>query len=273
MSRTESEAVIKPAWHAPSMVGAAMSTRVGGFSRGPFESLNLRPPGLLAPAESVHDDPQAQAANIDLWARTLGVQPFFLRQVHGAQVALLDGLGAPPQPCADWTAWPTADAAVTTRTDVACTVLVADCLPVLLTDRRGRAVAAAHAGWRGLSGGVLEATARALCEAARCPPTELLAWLGPCIGPSAFEVGADVLQAFGASPDSLGRRFVDAPRPDGSPRWRADLAGLAHDRLVHLGVGAISGSDLCTVSEPSRFFSFRRDGLTGRLAASIWRRG
>ncbi|MFM8664806.1 MAG: peptidoglycan editing factor PgeF, partial [Betaproteobacteria bacterium] len=175
----------------------------------------------------------------------------------------------------------TADAAVTTRVGLACTVLVADCLPVLLTDVAGRAVAAAHAGWRGLAAGILENTLQALCERAGCSPAQVQAWLGPCIGPQAFEVGPDVLQAFGHSPCAANTSvdgdaaavFRYAPRPDGTPRWRADLAALARLRLHAAGLHRISSSGLCTVSDTSRFFSFRRDGLTGRMAASIWRHG
>jgi YfiH family protein len=189
-----------------------------------------------------------------------------------------------------------ADAAVTTQFGLACTVLVADCLPVLLTDQNGRAVAAAHAGWRGLAAGILENTVRALCRAADCTAAQVLAWLGPCIGPEAFEVGPDVLQAFGVATDGgeanssiMGTRsksgvgglnlttetakaFSYAPRPDGTPRWRADLAQLACQRLGSVGVHRVTASGLCTAGDASRFFSFRRDGLTGRMAASIWRR-
>jgi YfiH family protein len=194
----------------------------------------------------------------------------FLRQVHGTAVVNLD------EGVQDL---PPADAAVCTRPGVACTVLVADCLPVLFTDRFGRGVAAAHAGWRGLAAGVLEATVRALCGATKTQPADLLAWMGPCIGPKAFEVGGEVLQAFGRDPSAAqhpaaaGDRFVYTPRADGFPRWHADLPGLARDRLQALGLNTVTASGLCTFSDPSRFFSFRRDGLTGRLAASVWRRG
>lgn len=261
--------LLTPTWPAPAAVGAAMSTRRGGVSAAPFDSLNLRPsaPSDLAGGA---DAPEAVAANITAYQRAIGAMPVFLHQVHGATVVNLDeGLeNLPP-----------ADAAICTRAGIACTVLVADCLPVLFTDRQGRGVAAAHAGWRGLAAGVLEATVQALCAATETKPADLLAWLGPCIGPEAFEVGGDVLQAFGRNPAVVGhsasadKRFVYAPRADGSPRWRADLLGLSRDRLQALGLGSITASGLCTVSDASRFFSFRRDGRTGRLAASIWRRG
>jgi copper oxidase (laccase) domain-containing protein len=133
-------------------------------------------------------------------------------------------------------------------------------------------VGAAHAGWRGLAGGVIEATVAALCEAAACEPSELAAWLGPCIGPRQFEVGADVLAAFGAGAVAPGPRFVARARADGSLRWLADLAGLASDRLAAAGVVRVRAAGCCTVEDSSRFFSFRRDGVTGRMAAAVWLR-
>lgn len=255
--------LIQPSWPAPAAVGAAMSTRQGGSSHAPFDSLNLRP-ASTQDAPGTVDDPAAVAANLQAFTQALGARPVFLRQIHGTQVLNLEeGLSDLPP----------ADAAVTTRPGIACTVLVADCLPVLFTDRDGRGVAAAHAGWRGLAAGVLENTVAALRKVTGVPPEQLLAWLGPCIGPSAFEVGPDVLAAFGASPERPGGRFVPSTRPDGTPRWLADLPGLARDRLQAMGLTSITDSGLCTVSDASRFFSFRRDGLTGRMAASIWRRG
>jgi len=164
-----------------------------------------------------------------------------------------------------------ADASWTREAGVACAVLVSDCLPVLFAAPQARAVGAAHAGWRGLSAGVLERSAHAVCEAASCEPHELVAWLGPCIGPDAFEVGADVLGAFGVAPGAAGNeRFRYQPRADGDPRWRADLAGLARDRLAALGLKRVGGGAWCTVHDRSRFFSFRRDGVTGRMAALVW---
>jgi len=150
-------------------------------------------------------------------------------------------------------------------------VMVADCLPVLVAAPNGGAVGAAHAGWRGLAGGVVERTLAAVCRGASCEPHDLVAWLGPCIGPHAFEVGADVLEAFGARPEpTSSTRFRYQPRADGQARWRADLAGLARDRLQAMGVQRISGGTWCTATDRSRFFSFRRDGVTGRMAACIW---
>jgi YfiH family protein len=160
-----------------------------------------------------------------------------------------------------------ADASISTAPGVACTVLVADCLPVLFATRDGRAVGAAHAGWRGLAGGVLEATVAALRGAIEAAPGDIVAWLGACIGPDRFEVGADVREAF--DPDEA-RHFHAAPARDGRPKWMADLPALALGRLRRLGLDEVSGCGLCTASDASRFFSFRRDGLTGRLAAAAW---
>ncbi len=252
--------LLLPAWPAPPEVGAAMSTRRGGVSQPPFDSLNLRPSAL--PAATATDAPAAVAENQHRFAQALGALPVWLDQVHGTGVLRLHG-------AADARHLARADASVTTVPGIACTVLVADCLPVLLCSQDGAAVAAAHAGWRGLAAGVLEATVAALCEAARCAPQQLMAWLGPCIGPRRFEVGADVLEAFPR--DSIG--FTSRPRPDGAQRWLADLPELARCALQRAGVQRVSASGLCTVEQPSEFFSFRRDGLTGRMAAAIWRRG
>lgn len=246
--------VIRPDWPAPPGVGALMSTRLGGVSLAPCNSLNL--------GAHVGDDAGAVAENRSRWAGSLGAQPVWLNQVHGAQVVRVSGDDVGRAPA-------TADAAWTDQPALACTVLVADCLPVLFASSDGRAVAAAHAGWRGLAGGVLEATLAALREGAGVEAGAVLAWLGPCIGPRAFEVGADVLQAFGAL-DGSDPPFVSRPRPDGSARWLADLHGLARARLAAAGVQQTSSGGLCTVDDASRFFSFRRDGRTGRMAASVW---
>jgi YfiH family protein len=243
---------MQPDWAAP--VGAWCSERAGGSSHGPYASLNL--------GSAVGDDAAAVAANRRRFGAQLqAAQPVWLRQVHGRRVLRLSAanLAAPPQE---------ADAAWTDQAGIACAVQVADCLPVLFAAPDGRAVAAAHAGWRGLAAGVLEATIAALCEGAALEPAGLHAWLGPCIGPEAFEVGADVHAAFEADAQHL--RFQ--ARADGAPRWRADLPALARARLQRAGVQHISGGHWCTVSTPSRFFSYRRDGITGRFAAAVWRR-
>ena len=250
------EGAIVPDWPAHPSVGALVSTRAGGVSAPPFDLLNL--------GRSVGDDPAAVQENRRRFVAAIGASPAWLSQTHGTAVLRL-AAGAPP-PATN------ADAAITTEPGIACTVMVADCLPVLLAAPEGRGVGAAHAGWRGLAAGVLEATARALAEAARCATGDLVAWLGPCIGPRAFEVGADVLAAFGAAPAGH-PRFAPSPRADGSPRWLADMPGLARDRLQALGVEQISGGAWCTVEDRSRFFSFRRDHVSGRMAAAVWLRG
>ena len=251
---------IRPAWAAPAHVTALMSTRQGGVSQAPFDSLNLRPPGLRG---GDADDPAAVLHNQQRFAAALGARPVWLNQVHGAQVLRLSA-GLPRD------ALPQADASVCTEPGIACAVLVADCLPVLLCTDDGSGVAAAHAGWRGLAGGVLDNTVAALCQATGRAPAGLLAWLGPCIGSTAFEVGEDVLQAFAADPVRPDPGlFVARRRADGSPAWLANLPALARQRLLALGVARISGGGWCTVANASRFFSFRRDRRCGRLAAGI----
>lgn len=245
---------IRPEWAAPPAVRALMSTRRGGSGVAPFDSFNLgRNPG----------DP-AVDANRRAWAAALDADPVWLNQVHGQGVVVLERLPAGTAA--------TADASVTATPGLACCVMVADCLPVLFCSDDGRAVGAAHAGWRGLAAGVLERTLDALCELAGCGPSQVQAWLGPCIGPRRFEVGADVLQAFGADAQATPPLFVRRNRPDGQLRWLADLPGLARHRLHRAGVQRCSGGHWCTVEDASAFFSFRRDGAagpTGRMAAGI----
>lgn len=250
--------LLRPRWPAPPDVHAGMSQRAGGVSVAPWASLNL--------GGAVGDDPAAVAENRARYTAALGARPVWLQQVHGTHVVRLQAgmLDA---------ALPPADAAWTSEPGIACAVLVADCLPVLMALRDGRAVAAAHAGWRGLAAGVLEATVDALCNGTGADPGDVVAWLGPCIGRRQFEVGADVLRAFGQPPGAADpARFFSRPRADGSPRWLADLPLLARDRLAGAGVHAVSDLQLCTAEDESRFFSFRRDGVTGRHAAAVWRR-
>lgn len=240
-------------WAAPPAVGACMSTREGGCSAGPYAALNL--------GSHVGDVPEDVARNrATLASATAPAQPHWLNQVHGARVVEVS--------CATLAAQPEADAVWARVPGVACCVLVADCLPVLLACREARVVAAVHAGWRGLAAGVLEATLTRLGAEAGCPPDRLVAWLGPCIGPRRFEVGEEVVQALGGGP-----RFTPQGVRDGRARWLADLAGLARDRLQAAGVGSVAGGAWCTVEDPSRFFSYRRDGRTGRMAAAVWLRG
>ena len=242
-----------PDWKVPG-VGALMTTRRGGFSAAPFDSMNLQRGG--------GDSADAVARNRARLAEASGALPVFLQQVHGTRVVRL--VAADAQPGAEIHA---ADASLTTEPGLACAVQVADCLPVLFAAPAARAVGAAHAGWRGLAAGVLEATVAALCEAAACAPAELEAWLGAAIGPERFQVGADVLEAFGADLDTAaGPRFI-AERPG---KWLANLPLLAGERLRAAGVTRVHGGRWCTVAEPSRFFSFRRDRLTGRMAAAVW---
>lgn len=243
-----------PQWAAEG-VGAVMTTRAGGISHAPFDTMNLR--------FEVGDDDAAVTRNRAVLAAATGAVPVYLNQVHAAVVVRLDKSDRLPG-----AALHAADASVTTEPGIACTAQVADCLPVLFAAPAGRGVGAAHAGWRGLSLGVLEATVQQLCDATHCEPAELQVWLGACIGPSRFEVGGDVLQAFGADPRSSDpARFV----PNKPGKWLANLPQLAHDRLHAAGVRAISGGEWCTVNEPSRFFSYRRDGVTGRMVAAVWR--
>jgi hypothetical protein len=242
---------LAPAW-AGGAIGALMTTREGGVSEGPYRSFNV--------GTAVGDAPAHVAANRAALAVACEARPVFLRQVHGTRVVRL-GAADPLAAAAH-----EADASVTTEPGIACTVQAADCLPVLFAAPEGRAVGAAHAGWRGLASGVLEATVQAVCSAARCSPRELETWLGACIGPRSFEVGGDVLEAFGVAPSAPTESF----RPYRSGKWLADLAGLARARLGAAGVARIEGGSWCTVESASRFFSFRRDGVTGRMAAAIW---
>lgn len=253
--------ILAPDWPVPPGVRALCSLREGGVSRAPYASLNL--------GDHVGDDPAAVAENRRRFAGALQAVPVFLQQVHGAQVVQLTR-GSPHGV--------QADACWSVERGVACTVMVADCLPVLLADREGRCVAAAHCGWRGLAGaggrGVIEALWDAWWPQVAAAPAaaaqRTLAWLGPCIGPSVFEVGDDVKSAFEATDPTCSRRFSRASQG----KWFADLPALARDRLRRIGVESIHGNDggaaWCTVSNPSRFFSHRRDRISGRFAASVW---
>lgn len=245
----ETSQLIVPDWPAPAGVKALFTTRVGGVSEGPFASLNL---GL-----HVGDDPTAVAENRGLVRTHLPDEPVWLNQVHGVDVARIDTNTA-------YRNLAPADAAVSDSPGRVCTVMVADCLPVLFCDIEGRWVGATHAGWRGLAGGVLERTVTAMPVA----PSVLMAWLGPAIGPTAFEVGQDVVDAFVRHDASALSAFN--PRPDVAGKYVADIYLLARQRLKAAGVSRIYGGNFCTVSEVSRFFSYRRDGKTGRMAGLIW---
>ena len=245
-----------PQWPAPATVRALCTTRSGGVSQAPYDSLNL--------GDHVGDDPLAVAANRATLQSALAARPVFLSQVHGTDVLSL----AP-----DSAHGIAADASLSTQTGLACSIMVADCLPVLFTNVQGSVVAAAHAGWRGLAGqggrGVLEQTLNAFAAAGAA--SDILAWLGPCIGPQAFEVGDDVRDAFMAQDSAVQTLF----KMQANGKWLADLPGLARMRLRQAGVERIYGNDgslpWCTVSNPARFFSHRRDRVSGRMAACIWR--
>lgn len=251
---------------ARGAICALMSGRQHGVSLPPYGQCNL--------GDHVHDDPQAVMHNRAIFAAHMGARPIWLTQVHGNRMLRLshDALPEGRQAMADG-AW-------TTEPGLACTVMVADCLPVLLAAPQGRGVAALHAGWRGLAGagdmqgqGIVHTGVKALCDATGADPADLRAWLGPCIGPTQFEVGADVLIGFGVDPAGTQAhpRFRSKVWQAGgkSAKWLADLPGLARDTLNALGVRSITGGDWCTASDPSRFFSYRRDGVTGRQAAGI----
>lgn len=238
---------IIPDWPAPARVVCLVTTRNGGVSRGAFASLNL--------GDHVGDETAAVAANRGVVCRHVVGQPVWLNQVHGTRVvdaAECVGAAIPPE----------ADASFARRSGVACVVMTADCLPVLFCDTAGTVVAAAHAGWRGLRAGVLEATVAAM----GVPGSELIVWLGPAIGPSAFEVGGEVRDAFMADAMQAAEAFT----PAGNGKWLADIYLLARQRLARIKVTRIYGGNFCTVGEKERFFSYRRDGQTGRMASLIW---
>ena len=239
---------IVPDWPAPPSVRALITTRAGGVSRGAYAGLNL---GL-----STGDDAEAVTRNRARLRQSLPAEPLWLRQVHGTTVVEADGMEGSPE----------ADAAVARRPGTVCAALTADCLPLLMCDRDGTVVAAAHAGWRGLCSGVIEETLRAMDR----PPEALLAYLGPAIGPAAYEVGAEMREAFIAA-DRGGDPESEAAFTPGRPgKFYADLYALARARLARSGVVRVYGGGYCTYTERERFYSYRRDGATGRMASLIW---
>ena len=232
-----------PDWPAPAGVKACVTTRAGGVSLAPFDSLNL--------GDHVDDSPEAVAENRRRLTDRFSIQPAWLKQVHGIVVAQADpGLVA------------TADASWTATPGIACTAMTADCLPALFCDRAGTRVAAAHAGWRGLAAGVLEATLDSLAV----PPEDVLVWLGPAIGPQAFEVGPEVRETFVEQLPEAAKAFVPSQN---AGKFMADIYELARLRLAARGVTAVYGGGFCTVTDP-RFFSYRRSPRTGRFASLIW---
>jgi len=237
---------IQPDWPAPSNVRAASTLRLGGVSTAPFDSLNL--------ALHVGDDPSRVDENRRRVKKTLQLpaEPCWLQQVHGVEVINAATYSVPA----------VADACLATEPAKVCVVMTADCLPVLFCNRDGTRVAAAHAGWRGLAAGVLVNTVQAL----KCLPSELIAWIGPAIGPAAFEVGDEVRTTFIDSDAVNAACFTRNSRE----RWMADLYQLACNELARLGVQDIFVEQACTVTDASQFFSYRRDGQTGRMASMIW---
>lgn len=237
---------IVPDWPAPPGVRALVTTRAGGASRGAYAGLNL---GLNS-----GDDAEAVARNRASLRQALPAEPLWLRQVHGITVVEADGAAGSPE----------ADAAIARRPGTVCAVLSADCLPLLLCDEAGSIVAAVHAGWRGLCAGVIEQALRAMGR----PPQSLLAYLGPAIGAAAYEVGAEVRAAF-VEADRDGE-CAAAFAPGAPGKFHADLYALARLRLARSGVARIYGGGYCTYTERERFYSYRRDGATGRMASLIW---
>jgi len=233
-----------PDWPAPPSVKAMQTTRHGGVSQAPWASLNL--------GDHVGDDPRHVILNRQHVRAHLLAEPAWLQQVHGTAVLML--------PAA--TDIRIADAACTRRPGQVCVVMTADCLPILLCDRQGTVVAALHAGWRGLCAGVIESTVAAMAV----PGELVLAWLGPAIGPDAFEVGEEVRAAFVALDGANASCFKPSP----AGRWLADIYGLARRQLRRLGVSAVYGGEFCTFGESERFFSYRRESRTGRMATLIW---
>jgi YfiH family protein len=246
-----------PVWpSAVEHVGAISTRRSGGFSASPFAANDGS--GGFNLASHVGDDALTVARNRAALGGVVPAEPRWLNQVHGTAVfhARADTFALTP---------PTADACIATEPGVVCAILTADCLPVLLCDPAGSVVGAAHAGWRGLAGGVLPKTVAAMRAAGA---NELCAWLGPAIGPKKFEVGEDVWTAFCAIDRAAATAFVPVPNQPG--KYLADLYALARQALAQVGVSAISGGDQCTVSQPQDYFSFRRDQQCGRMASLIW---
>lgn len=232
-----------PDWPAPPCVRALQTTRLGGVSAPPYDTLNL--------GTHVGDEPLAVAANRNRLQALVPGEPVWLEQVHGTAVVSAETAGC----------LPVADACVTRLAGAVCVVMTADCLPVLLCDRQGRVVGAVHAGWRGLADGVIEAAVAAM----DAPALDILAWLGPAIGPDAFEVGPEVREVFLKHDIAAAAAFI--PR---NGKFLADLYLLATQRLHALGITRIYGGGFCTYRDAGRFFSYRRDGPTGRMASLIW---
>jgi YfiH family protein len=253
---------ITPTWPAALQVKALTTLRTGGVSAKPFDSFNL--------AEHVDDDPSAVKENRSL-LRTLAKlpqEPCWINQVHGTTVL---NLADYPSSTITSSIVPTADASICINANHISVVLTADCLPILLCDQKGTRVAAVHAGWRGLAAGILQKTVESL----DCDPKNLMAWLGPAIGPQVFEVGKDVKEAFNMAEDPSAfkaKAIATTSTTDASTteKWLANLYTLARLRLQHLGISQIYGGEFCTFTEKDKFYSFRRSNPTGRQATLIW---
>lgn len=241
--------LIRPDWPAPANVRALSTTRNGGVSSGPWTSLNL--------GDHCGDNPDDVRVNRNRLASVLPGEPLWMRQVHGREVFECGVSGG---------SLPEADAAITSASGQVLAILTADCLPVLLCDEAGRRIGAVHAGWRGLAAGVIEAAVTKM----DIRPHRLIAWLGPCIGKDAYEVGNDVLEAFANYSGPVRTNLLESFSSDGQ-RLCLNLAGAARAILAGLGIERIYGAEFCTYDNPDRFFSYRRDGVTGRMANLIWR--
>lgn len=254
----------RPDWPAPAGVHAFMTVRAGGVSTGPWGRAGGQAGGLNL-AGHCGDDPEAVGRNRRRLRALLPAEPAWLRQVHGSAVADAHPCGEAPHRCGE-APEPAADASVASQPGAVCAVLVADCLPVLMAAGDASAVAAAHAGWRGLADGVIEAAVASL-RARAADGRRVVAWLGPCIGPAAFEVGSEVRERFCDGDARCAPMFRPAPA---GGKWLADLPALARRRLARAAVVDVSGGRWCTVADPQHFYSFRRDGVTGRMAACVW---
>lgn len=248
--------LVHPVWDHPKSVKAFTTTRLGGVSQPPFNKLNL---GMNAGDKSEH-----VLENRLIIRQSLPNEPLWLKQVHGNLVSTpASRLFSSEGPFE-------ADAAITQAPNEVLAILTADCMPVLFASNRGDVVGAAHAGWRGLSSGVLENTIREMCTVSLgLTPQDITAWMGPAIGPNVFEVGEDVLQAFQSQGDAI-IKAAFRPIKFTAGKYLADLYGLAEDRLRSIGLGKIEGGGFCTFTDSARFFSYRRDGVTGRFASFIW---
>lgn len=264
MRAAPDRAWLVPDWPAPARVRALSTTRQGGVSQGPYGLAGGMPGGLNL-GTHVGDDPADVARNRARLAACLPSMPQWLEQVHGCAVATVDHVAASTDPV------PQADASVALTPGHVCAVMTADCLPVLLCDAQGTVVGAAHAGWRGLCNGVIEATLARMQAAAGGAARRWLAWLGPAIGSAAFEVGAEVREAFLAQARPHEQAAVAAAFRAGAPgKYFADIYALARTRLARAGCVDVYGGAACTVADAGRFYSYRRDGVTGRMASLVW---